>query len=189
MLILRRLRGIAVSALTWAVLWGMLGASAYVVISLVAGSSGPRPALDVGYLAGLFGTGFRFFGSIGAIAGGLFATAVSLGERRRTFATLRPRRMVLWGALGGAALPVLSGLGGLYFGVADAARELVLGGIGSVLGAGSAWALLRIAVHSPQRAVVGVSPIESAALESGHRWESSGAGASPASDPLRARAT
>ena len=188
MLVLRRLRGIAGSAFTWGVLWGALGASAYVVISLVGGSAASRPQLDVGFLAGLFGTGFRFFGSIGAIAGGLFATAVSLGERRRTVGTLSPRRMMLWGALGGAALPVLSGIGGLYVGVPDAAREVVLGGIGAVLGAGSAWALLRIAGRATQRTTVG-APADSAALETGHHWESSRGATSRESDPLRTGAT
>jgi hypothetical protein len=192
MALFRRLRGIALAALTWGVSWAIVGASAYVAFSLVMGSPAPRPEIGFGYLAGLFSAGLRFFGTLGAISGGLFAIGVALGERRRTLSTLSPRRMLLWGALGGAAMPLLSSLSSFSLGSPDAARELVLGGIGAVLGAGSAWTFLRIASRTPPSGadpgggLPGQSGEAWPALASEDRWEPQ---ATRSGDPIHTRST
>jgi uncharacterized membrane protein len=43
---------------------------------------------------------------IGAISGAIFALLLALFERNRTFNQLSPGRVVLWGVIGGGAVPV-----------------------------------------------------------------------------------
>ena len=179
-MLLRRLRGIAASALVWGAAWAFLGASALVGINLVSGVQSPRPEIGPSYLLGLFGIGFVFFGKVGAMSGALFAAAVAFGERHRTFASLRTGRMLLWGALGGAAMPWVVSLGFLGAGTGEATRLLVIGGIGAVLGAGSAWAVLGLARRARE-------PQATQELASGVEW-STGAPARE-HEPVRPGAT
>ncbi len=181
MILLRRLRGIAASALVWGAAWAVLGASALVGITLVSGMSTPRAELGPTYLVGLFGMGLAFFGKVGAMSGALFAAAVAFGERRHTFASLRTGRMLLWGALGGAALPWLVGLGSLAAGTDEAIRLLVIGGIGAVLGAGSAWAMLGLARRARE-------PMATPELASGVEWDAGAPAREPAHADPHARA-
>ena len=97
----RKLRGIVGTGLTWAVGW-----------------AGVTLALNV-----LTGIPFHFVGQValsglvrGFIAGGAFATILSIAERRHTLQDLSLRRVALWGGIGGSvlffmALPVLMRIG------------------------------------------------------------------------------
>ncbi|MBL8960368.1 MAG: hypothetical protein JNJ98_10985 [Gemmatimonadetes bacterium] len=49
------------------------------------------------------------FAALGAIAGTVFGVTLSFGERKRTLADLKLSRIAMWGAIGGAALPLLLG--------------------------------------------------------------------------------
>jgi hypothetical protein len=82
--LLRRLRGIIGTALTWAAGWaGFFG-----VVGLVFGANSvPRLAL-VGAFTGL-------------VAGGAFAVILSIAERRQRLEDLSLWRTALWGGLGG----------------------------------------------------------------------------------------
>lgn len=101
MAILRKLRGIAGMSLVWSAafvaFWLLLGT----IIRMV-----DPPSIDAGEgplaMAPLFAL-------LGAIAGTLFGITLAFGERRRTLAELKLPRMALWGAIGGAALPLLLG--------------------------------------------------------------------------------
>lgn len=168
MLFMRRLRGIVVTAITWAIPWSVLGAGAAVAVELLWRSPEHRELFGAGYTWGLFLVGLRLFGIVGAVSGALFAAGVALGERRFTFGSLRTGRVLLWGALGGAAIPLLVGVGSLISGAPGMLRQLTISGIGACLGAGCAWATLALA----RRAREPSEPRSPAELGSGARWES-----------------
>lgn len=90
--LLRKLRGIVGTGLTWAVGFGV----AYV--GLFAGFGFPYGNL---FEAGVNGV------ILGFCAGGSFATILSIAERRRTLDQLSVRRVAAWGAIGGMALLLL----------------------------------------------------------------------------------
>lgn len=101
MAILRKLRGIAGMALVWSAgfvaFWLVLGT----IIRIV-----DPPSIDAG--EGPFAMA-PLFALLGAIAGTVFGLTVAFGERRRTLADLKLSRMAIWGAMGGAAMPLLLG--------------------------------------------------------------------------------
>jgi hypothetical protein len=87
--LLRKLRGIAGTAATWAAGWGALFGA------LWAGFGAPLAVVAQGVMAG---------GFLGACAGASFATILSIAERQRTLQQLSLKRVALWGGLGGVAL-------------------------------------------------------------------------------------
>jgi hypothetical protein len=93
MLILRRIRGVAISATTWAIAFAAVGLARLPVYALLGQlyPTGPDGLFGVVRRVALSGalTGFA--------SGALFATIVMLAERRRDFATLTGRRFALWG--------------------------------------------------------------------------------------------
>lgn len=97
----RKLRGIAGMAALWSIgfvlFWFVLGT----VIRLV-----DPPSIDSG--EGPLGLA-PLFAALGAIAGTVFGVVLSFGERKRTLADLKLSRVALWGAIGGAAMPLLLG--------------------------------------------------------------------------------
>ncbi len=154
MLIVQRLRGILLTALTWALPWAAVGGATVVAFDWLARAPGFHTLTSVEFAWGLFLDGARFFALVGAVAGALFAGVVAVAERRRTFATLNTGRMVVWGALSGAALPLLVGIGAVLTGAPSMLRDLFLAGIGASLGAGSAAVMLRIARRAMPRSEV-----------------------------------
>jgi len=154
MLIVRRLRGILSTALMWALPWAVVGGGAVVALDRLWRAPGFHALIGVEYAWGLFLDGARFFALVGALAGALFAGVVALAERRRTFATLHTGRMLAWGAIGGAALPLLVGIGAVLTGAPSMLRDLVFAGIGASLGAGSAWTMLVIARRAPDAQLI-----------------------------------
>ncbi len=110
-------------------LWGAFGAAVGLAVGVVAGLVGVAPlaeALVVGPLS---------FGSLGMLLGSGFATALTLGERGRSFSEITPRRAAVWGGLGAAALPILALVmsGGSVAGEGLTLIELVLEGLTGVV--------------------------------------------------------
>jgi hypothetical protein len=102
---MRRLRGILVSMLIWAVPWALVGLAFGIILASmenVGVSPDPGP-LGVPGLLALIGA------MVGAVNGLVFALFVLTAERNRTVETLHVGRVGLWGALasGGIATFVL----------------------------------------------------------------------------------
>ena len=91
--LLRRLRGIIGTGLTWAVGW----AGVTIALNLLGGV----PLHFIGQIA-LSGVVRGF------IAGGAFAVILSIAERHHTLEDLSLRRVALWGGIGGSLLFVLA---------------------------------------------------------------------------------
>jgi hypothetical protein len=99
--LLRRLRGILGTGLTWAFGW----AGVSVVLSMLGGL--PLQYFGQVVLSGLFR---------GFIAGGAFAVIFSIAERRHALEDLSLKRVAVWGGIGGslvflAAVPILLSVG------------------------------------------------------------------------------
>lgn len=121
--LLRRIRGIIGTGLTWAAAWIGLGAG----IGALAG-------YPLTYLVRI-----ALSNSVGGfIAGSAFAVILSIAERKRTLADLSLKRVALWGAAGGLLVTSIP----LAFGapVAFLLGPLVInGGIGAGLATGSVF--------------------------------------------------
>ena len=87
--LLRRIRGIVGTGLTWAVGWGALFAGAFAGLGTPIGS-----VLETATI-GAF---------LGAFSGVSFAVILSITEGRRTLRELSLRRVAIWGGIGGMAL-------------------------------------------------------------------------------------
>ena len=98
--VLRKMRGALGIAATWGAAWAIIGAG----LSVITGMIDP-PSIDAG--EGPFRIG-ALFGAIGAISGFAFGLVMSMTERRRSIGDLSIGRAALWGALGAAALPLLT---------------------------------------------------------------------------------
>jgi hypothetical protein len=144
MRLLRRIRGIVGTALTWATAWGVVGAVWGGILSLVGDF--PPEASE----AGMILVGVLFLGVYGFLAGVAFSLVVLAAEKRRTVQQLTLRRVAAWGGLGATlmfAVPVaLSTPSVLVKGITLVATAL--------LGAGSAAASLAVA----RRGLVGGPP-------------------------------
>ena len=106
-MLVRRVRGVLVTALVWAVAWLPVGLIVGVIRALAIQL--PEVWLTPGMRLSIF---LEIVGVLtltwmiwGAISGALFAVLVALLERRREVDTLSSRRTVIWGALGAMALP------------------------------------------------------------------------------------
>ena len=93
MFILRRIRGVAVSAAIWAVAFAAVGLARLPVYDFLGTlyPTGPGGLLGVVRTVALNGA------VAGLASGALFATIVMLAERRHNFASLTARRFALWG--------------------------------------------------------------------------------------------
>jgi hypothetical protein len=152
---LRRLRGVAVSAMTWAVLFAAVGLARLPVYGLLGKlyPTGPDGLLGVVRRVAL--TGF----SAGLASGVLFATIVMLTERRRDFARLTSRRFALWGF--GAGILFVGGANAAYaiagrwpFDITTAAWTAFYGVAGAAIGF-STFRLARRASGTPAMSEAG----------------------------------
>lgn len=104
----RRLRGVAGTALGWAVAWGAVGVIPSVAIQAFWFGRHQEAAVTATVLARMAGGGFAIWGAWGAISGAVFATAMIAGESQRTVNEVSARRTAGRGALAGLTIPLLS---------------------------------------------------------------------------------
>lgn len=98
--LLRWLRGVLGVGLTWATLWALFGVTVgYIILALDPASIDPGE--EPIRMAAILGT-------VGLISGAFFAGIMSFTEQRKSVKNLSLWRAALWGALGGAALPLLT---------------------------------------------------------------------------------
>ena len=109
--LLRRLRGLAGVGVTWGAMWAGIGAGIGLIIGIVEPDAWrwTNPVLDWAYGMGLYG----FVSGIG------FGTLLSLKEGRKRLFDLSLGRVVLWGLVGSAAVPIIFSMLGVL-GVAGA---------------------------------------------------------------------
>lgn len=102
----RKVRGLLGLGVSWAGLWGIIGAG----IGLVAGIVSPdwwlvtNPIID-------WGVGMALYGFVSGIG---FGTVLAIRERSHALSELRLSRVALWGVLGSAAVPLLFGALGFF---------------------------------------------------------------------------
>lgn len=135
MRLLRRIRGIVGTALTWATAWGVVGAVWMGIVFLV-GDFPPEASA-----AGMILVGFILLGVYGFLAGIAFSLVVLAAERKRTIHQLTLRRVAAWGGLGATLMFAVP--------VALSTPSMLVKGITllvtTLLGAGSAAATLSVA--------------------------------------------
>ena len=112
-MLLRRARGVFVTGLLWAIVWGILGCA--VVLTQVISQSRPsEPSL-----ARLILVALTFFGVWGGVSGSVFAIALTVAERQRSIEELSMGRVALWGAIGGATIPAIGTAASVLAGAAS----------------------------------------------------------------------
>ena len=134
-------------SVTWGVAWGVLGSTLTAVLLLW--SSRHDAAVQKFGVVDTIPPMFAFWGMLGAFSGAVFATLLLGFERRRSIDNLAGRRVAVWGALGGATLPlVVIALGGLDGRLSS--DWLLAPLISGTLGAICASASLRLARQIPR---------------------------------------
>lgn len=101
-----RVGGILGIAVTWALFWGLVGGLFYAVAAAISGSpvGGRASPLEI------FGAIVSWWGLAGGSVGLAFGIALMVAERRTSLSHLSMRHTAFWGAIGGAAFPVLEAL-------------------------------------------------------------------------------
>lgn len=130
---LRRLRSAIVVGLLWGVVWLIIGIVVGAFMRLLA----PPPVGVNGLLLGIW-TG------LGMASGMTFAGLLARLERNRTVETLAFRRLVFWGVLAGAGIPIALSMivlavaaPDLHLARSDYGVFAVLGAIGAATAAGT----------------------------------------------------
>lgn len=123
--------------MTWGVLWAAIGLALGFIVGIVAPDQ-VDPGEGPGQVAAVLGF-------VGFLSGVGFAGLVTLAERRRTIHELSLGRVALWGLLGSAAIPLLTG--------ADASMGLITGSLGALFATASVRAARR-------GALPGTEPVE-----------------------------
>ena len=100
--LLRRLRGMLGMGITWAVGWAVV----MFIIGTIIGIVDPD-AIDPGEEPWRLGA---VVGFVGFLSGAAFAAIFASAERRRKIQELSAARAAVWGALGGAVLPLLTSM-------------------------------------------------------------------------------
>ena len=130
---LRRLRGIASTALLWGAAWALIAGLVAAASAMILGAHlGPFLAFRQGAGTGL---------SWGLAAGALFGCALMLAEQRRGFAGLGLGRAALWGAVAGVWFPVL-----MRVAFGPSAHSMVVVGLPALLVTGSMGAVSGMAM-------------------------------------------
>jgi hypothetical protein len=146
MKVLRVMRGVLGTAIAWGLAWIPFTLGAWGALAVFGGEVAPLRYLG----AAVVGAALR-----GAISGAAFAGVLAIAGRRRTFATLRARDMLLWGAIGGVVAPAI-----VFTAIALTSKVAIpltafgFGlGMASLSGAVCAVATLGIARRAPEIAV------------------------------------
>ena len=134
MKLFRRLRGALGVGVTWGVLWALIA----FVIGLLIGVFDPD-SIDAGesplMMAAIVGT-------VGFVCGLIFSAILALAENRKTLRDLSPWRAAIWGMLGSAALPLLTGM--------QDSVALNTVPLGAIFAAGSVAIARRAALRDPE---------------------------------------
>lgn len=151
MRLLRLVRGIVGTALAFAVPWAVIGSALSAAIDTLwpgAGSQGPLPE----FYLWVAQSGPVVFGTLGGVAGALYASLLATTGRTLSFDRLTTPRVIALGAAGGFAVGgALFGAAGAYFSIWPVQYSIGVG-IATLLGAGSAATLLAWARRSPAKA-------------------------------------
>ena len=142
MKLVRVLRGVLGTAAAWGLAWIPLTLATWSVSALF----GHVPSIEY-WESVVIGAAVR-----GAISGAAFATVLAIAGRRRTFASLRLRDMLRWGAVGGIVAPAIT-LGTIALTSATSIPALTMGlglGFASALGSVSAAGTLWLARKAPE---------------------------------------
>jgi hypothetical protein len=114
--LVRRLRGALGIGVTWGVLWATIG----LILGFVVGVVSPDqidPGEGPGRVAAVLGL-------VGFLSGLGFSSLFIVAERRKTIHDLSLGRVALWGLLGAAVIPLLTG--------ADPSVGLITGPMGAL---------------------------------------------------------
>lgn len=136
--ILRRARGIAVTAITWALAWAPIGAASGALLGLVKPWPGGMtpPVRDLAVGMGIAGA------IAGAVCGIAYASLLLFTARRRRFEQLRLHHVGTLGAVAATAAALLISRDLVFSGIC--------GGFGLLASSGS-LAMARKAVAAPRR--------------------------------------
>ena len=143
MKLLRILRGVLGTAAAWSLACVPLTLAAWGVVAALGGAFPPQRLLG----AMLVGAAAR-----GAVSGAVFAVLLAIAGRHRSFATLRFRDMLIWGAVGGVLVPLV-GLGVHAFSTSVSLSALGVSTglfLTSAVGAVTAAATLWMARRAPE---------------------------------------
>jgi len=141
---MRRLRGILVAAIIWAVVWLPLGHALPWLRR--------RPLDQCVYCPPDFVFRFLTIWTLwGALSGAIFAVVLATAERRHTLAELSFGRVAVWGAIGSLALPGALTIADLMRSALPSDWRFVFTalGIAAALGAGCAAGTLALARRVP----------------------------------------
>jgi hypothetical protein len=145
MILLRRVRGVAVTA----AMWGTAFAAAGVCVAAVMDIMGLTQPLDLPRLLDVLARVAIRWGKIGAGMGALFATTIILTQRERTFVDLSTSRFSLLGLTAGGVVSFVVGILILLAtgrSLTDAVTPaLVVAAACGAIGAGVATSTLRLA--------------------------------------------
>ncbi len=137
---LKRLRGAVGLGLTWAAAWFGMGA---IFMSLIAVFG----TLDVGIgLPELVSISVAY-AILGFVGGAAFSVVLRIAEGRRRFDEMSLPRFAAWGAGGGLLVSMLF----LSFGVSSVLQGVLLAGLFTLMGAGSAAGSLALARRADDR--------------------------------------
>jgi hypothetical protein len=103
-MLLRRVRAAVVLAVIWAVVWAPFSVALFLVMLWQAADFSPLTWHDIKHIVmrgALVGCAW------GLVSGVVFTTALAAAERGAAVERLAQRRVVGWGALSGAALPLI----------------------------------------------------------------------------------
>lgn len=144
----RRIRGLLGTALTWGVVGAMIAGVGFLVYFRPWPLSATQWSHTITRFLAFVGIGALW----GTVSGVAFGLAIWRGEGRRHFQQLSARRITLWGAIAGAAFPVL-----LYTPIVIARGSLgvipfysMLAGVSALAGAVCARAVLALAKRAPE---------------------------------------
>jgi len=104
--LLKRIRGLLGTGVTWGALWAGIGAGVGAVLGVLSPGlwAVGNPVLDWAVGMGLYGL----------VSGVGFGAVLSLTEGRKTLSDLSLGRVAAWGVLGSAMVPLLFGAIGMF---------------------------------------------------------------------------
>ena len=152
--LLQKFRGLMGVGITWGALWSGIGAGIGVVIGVVRPEvwQWTNPIFEWALGMGLYG-----------LASGVgFGALLTLREGRKTLLDLSLRRVALWGALGGAVMPLFFGAIGMFPAGTTVADVLGAIAVTGFLGGTFAPASVAIAQRAELGAGVDRAPLNSA---------------------------